>query len=133
MKSNRKYTVTITLHNSTTPCLIRISILGLSYNATNEVLLKQFETKNLEFFPPRLRDGDYKLLAEGVKGCVFRNESELLVESEAGPRIYIQTDKAIYKPLDLVNFRVIILDEHTRPLNIKEPIRIEIFVSIFNL
>ncbi|XP_065356087.1 CD109 antigen-like [Calliphora vicina] len=127
MKSNRKYTVAVTLHDSNTPCNIRISIAGRSYNATDEVQLQPFESKTLDFFPPKLEEGDYQLFAEGLSGCTFQNQSELLIESSAGPKIYIQTDKSVYKPLDLVKFRVVILDEHTRPVNIREPIRIEIF------
>ncbi|XP_065358094.1 thioester-containing protein 1 allele S3-like [Calliphora vicina] len=127
MKSNRKYTVAVTLHDSNMPCNIRVSIAGRSYNATDEVQLQPFESKKLDFFPPKLEQGDYHLFAEGLSGCTFRNQSDLLIESSAGPKIYIQTDKSVYKPLDLVQFRVVILDEHTRPVNIREPIRIEIF------
>ncbi|KAM7352866.1 thioester-containing protein 1 allele R1-like [Cochliomyia hominivorax] len=127
MKSNRKYNVIITLHDSETPCIIRVGVGGRSYNNSDEVELQPFETKMIEFFPPKLEKGDYKLLAEGVKGCAFRNESELYIESDVGPKIYIQTDKSVYKPMDIVRFRVVILDEHTRPVNIKEPIRVEIY------
>lgn len=129
MKSNRKYAVAVTLHSATTNCTICVSILGRSYNITDEVQVQPFQTKIIEFFLPKLEEGDYKLLSEGVKGCVFRKESVLLVEPDAGLKIYIQTDKSIYKPLDLVQFRVVILDEHTRPMDIEEPIRMEIFVS----
>lgn len=129
MKSNRKYSVAVTLHSAITFCTIRVSILGPSYNISDEVQVQPFQTKNIEFFPPKLDDGDYKLLSEGVKGCLFRNESVLLVQPDAGPKIYIQTDKSVYKPLDLVQFRIVVLDEHTRPMDIREPIRIEIFVS----
>ncbi|XP_046810401.1 CD109 antigen-like [Lucilia cuprina] len=127
MKSNRKYTVAVTLHDSSTPCTISIAIAGRSFNASDKVMLQPFESKNIVFFPPKLESGNYTLLAEGMDACAFRNQSELLIDSSAGPKIYVQTDKSVYKPLDLVQFRVVILDEHTRPLNIREPIRIEIF------
>lgn len=57
-------------------------------------------------------------------------QSPLLVEDDAGPKIYIQTDKAVYKPQDLVQFRILFLDEHTKPLNISEPILVEIMVKL---
>ncbi|XP_037809399.1 LOW QUALITY PROTEIN: C3 and PZP-like alpha-2-macroglobulin domain-containing protein 8 [Lucilia sericata] len=132
MKSNRKYTIAVTLHDSTTPCTIRVSIMGRSYNATDNVLLQPFESKEIDFFPPKLENGNYALLAEGMGACGFRNQSVLLIDSSAGPKIYVQTDKSVYKPLDLVQFRVVILDEHTRPVYIREPIRIEIFDSDTN-
>ncbi|KAM7352027.1 thioester-containing protein 1 allele S1-like [Cochliomyia hominivorax] len=127
MKSNRKYTVVVTLHESNTPCTIRVSVMGRSYNISEEVQVEPFETKKIEFYPPKLENGDYELLAEGLNGCMFRNQSKLLIDSDAGPKIYIQTDKSVYKPKDLVQFRVVILDEHTIPVNIREPIRIEVF------
>lgn len=40
------------------------------------------------------------------------------------PKIYIQTDKAIYKPGDLVQFRIVVLDENTRPVKLRKPMRL---------
>ena len=111
------------------PSTIRISIEGLSFNASSDVQLHARETKLIDFYPSKLVHGEYKIIAEGIKGLIFRNESRLLIDSEAGPNIYIQTDKAIYKPLDLIQFRIVILDEHTRPLKLSEPIRVYIAVS----
>ncbi|XP_065357998.1 C3 and PZP-like alpha-2-macroglobulin domain-containing protein 8 [Calliphora vicina] len=132
IKSNRKYPVAITLHNADEPCSMRVSIEGPSFNDAQEVFVRPFQSKLLEFMPPKLLDGVYKLKAEGLSGLIFTNESILSYSSGYGPHIYIQTDKAIYKPTDLVQFRVVILDEHTRPFKIKEPIRIEILDDLDN-
>ncbi|TMW39845.1 hypothetical protein DOY81_015076, partial [Sarcophaga bullata] len=136
LKSNRKYTVAVSLDQADTRVnyteqqyTIRISIEGLSFNASSDVQLQARETKLIDFYPSKLFMGQYKLIAEGIKGLLFRNESQLLVDPDAGPNIYIQTDKAIYKPLDLIQFRIVILDEHTRPLKLTEPIRVYIAVS----
>ena len=138
MKSNRKYTVAVSLDQVDTQlnyteqqAIIRISIEGLSFNASSDVQLQGRETKLIDFYPSKAFSDEYefKLIAEGIKGLIFRNESRLLFDAAAGPNIYIQTDKAIYKPLDLIQFRVVILDEHTRPLKLSEPIRVYITVS----
>uniref|UniRef100_A0A1I8PV47 TEP1-F n=1 Tax=Stomoxys calcitrans TaxID=35570 RepID=A0A1I8PV47_STOCA len=126
LKSNRKYTVAITLHENPQPATIRVSIEGPRYNESKQVTVAPLETQELHFMPPKLHYEKYNLYAEGLNGLKFRNETSLNVDDSAGPKIYTQTDKARYKPLDLVRFRVVILDEHTRPLNISEPMRVDI-------
>lgn len=130
LKSNRKYSVVVTLHDATEPTTIRCGIVGPSYNHNEEVVLQPFASQQLDFMPAKLKPGNYLFFAEGLSGLSFRNETMLLLEENAGPHIYVQTDKAVYKPLDLVQFRVLILDEHTRPVNVTEPIRVEIMVSV---
>ncbi|TMW41504.1 hypothetical protein DOY81_013416, partial [Sarcophaga bullata] len=126
IKSNRKYTVAVALHEATGPCSIRVSIEGPSFKESKDVNLKPYELKSLDFLPKKLLSGDYTLFAEGLSGFDFKNESRIIDSVNEGPKIYIQTDKAIYKPKDLVQFRFVVLDEHTRPLNIVEPVRVEI-------
>ncbi|XP_073822199.1 thioester-containing protein 1 allele S3-like [Musca autumnalis] len=126
IKSNRKYSVVVTLHDAVEPATIRFGIVGPSYNQTQSVSLQPYESQQVDFMPAKLKQGRYTFFAEGVNSLAFKNETVLLVEENAGPKIYVQTDKAVYKPLDLVQFRVVILDEHTRPINITEPIRVEI-------
>ncbi|XP_037809421.1 CD109 antigen-like [Lucilia sericata] len=126
IKSNRKYSVFAALHEANGPCSLRIIIEGPSYNEYKDIDLQPFESKLIHFFPKKLLHGNYKLIAEGLSGLIFKNESRLNAYPDYGPKIYIQTDKAIYKPQDLVKFRIVILDEHTRPLNTEEPIDVDI-------
>ncbi|TMW44027.1 hypothetical protein DOY81_010893, partial [Sarcophaga bullata] len=126
IKSNRKYTVVVALHAAEGPCVIRVGLEGPNFNPIQDVGLHPFESKLIEFFPTKLLDGTYKLTARGLYGIEFRNESELYYNRDNGPKIYIQTDKGIYKPEDLIRFRIAILDEHSRPLYIVDPIRVEI-------
>ncbi|XP_037812884.1 pregnancy zone protein-like [Lucilia sericata] len=127
IQSNRKYSVLVALHEASGPCSIRITIEGPSYNEFKDIELQPYESKLIDFLPKKLLHGGHKLIADGLTGCSFKNESILNVRADFGPKIYIQTDKAIYKPQDVVNLRVLILDEHTRPLNIHEPISVEIW------
>ena len=85
----------------------------------------------LDFYPPKLKQFDvYQLVATSIHGIRFDQSHFLNVEDDAGPKIYIETDKGKYLPGDLVLFRVVILDENAKPMNIFEPIKVEIFVSI---
>ncbi|XP_073822275.1 thioester-containing protein 1 allele S3-like [Musca autumnalis] len=126
IKSNHKYTVIATLHQALEPAKINIRIEGPSYRMTNDVYLQPHESKSIVFMPQKLVQGQHKLIVEGLSGLIFRNESFIYAQYNAGPKIYIQTDKAVFKPGDEVQFRVLILDEHTRPLTIEEPIRVEV-------
>uniref|UniRef100_A0A1I8P930 TEP1-F n=1 Tax=Stomoxys calcitrans TaxID=35570 RepID=A0A1I8P930_STOCA len=126
IQSNRKYMVVVSLHEATEPAKINIKIQGPYYHLESDVYLKPYETQAIVFVPQKLVSGVHKLIVEGMSGVIFRNESMLISIPDAGPKIYIQTDKAVFKPGDEVKFRVIILDEHTRPLKVAEPIRIDI-------
>ncbi|XP_065356096.1 thioester-containing protein 1 allele S3-like [Calliphora vicina] len=116
----------VSLHEANEPCSLRVAIEGPSFNESKVVNLQPYESKLIQFLPKKLIQGNYKLKVEGLSGLSFKNESRLNVEPNYGPKIYIQTDKAVYKPQDLVKFRVVILDEHTRPLNIVEPVGVDI-------
>ncbi|XP_061388902.1 thioester-containing protein 1 allele S3-like [Musca vetustissima] len=126
VKSNHKYTIVVTLHEAPEPVKINLRMQGPSYHMQGDVYLQSYETKIVTFLPPKLLSGEHKLIAEGLSGIRFRNETRLIADPFAGPKIYIQTDKAVFKPGDVVQFRVLILDENTRPLKINEPIRVEI-------
>ncbi|XP_065356090.1 thioester-containing protein 1 allele S3-like [Calliphora vicina] len=129
IKSNRVYSVVVALHETSGPCSIRVGIQGPNFNEFRDVNLQPFELKQIEFLPKKLIIGDYNLYAEGLAGLSFKNTSRLNIQPVYGPKMYIQTDKAIYKSQDLVKFRIVILDEHTRPLNIEEPVHVDILNS----
>uniref|UniRef100_A0A1I8MSQ9 TEP1-F n=1 Tax=Musca domestica TaxID=7370 RepID=A0A1I8MSQ9_MUSDO len=126
IKSNRKYSVLVSLNDAPETAKIRLCIRGPSYHMQTDTYVQPFESKVVTFLPKKLMSGEHKLIAEGLSGIRFRNESVLVAFPGDGPKIYIQTDKAVFKPGDEVQFRVVILDEHTRPFKISEPIRVEI-------
>lgn len=75
-----------------------------------------------------MEPGQYRLNAEGLSGIDFRNEKPLsLVLKNAS--IFVQSDKAIYKPGDLVRFRILVLDLNMKPVPSAEPINIFITVN----
>lgn len=125
IRSNFKYNVAVSVHKAEAKSVIKVGITGPSYNETKQIEVEPMSTTNVEFDVPKLSSGDYNLTAVGVEGIIFHNSTKLNY-AENKPSIYIQTDKATYKPSDLVQFRVIYLDSKTRPAVIDSPIKLEI-------
>lgn len=93
---------------------MRISLLGPQYNDSKTVELQPYEVKNIAFSVPLLRDGDYNITAEGLSGLIFKNSTKLN-HNVFQTHVKIQTDKGKYKPGDVVNFRVLFMDENLKP------------------
>ncbi|XP_051859032.1 CD109 antigen isoform X7 [Drosophila albomicans] len=123
LRSNYKYNVAISVHDVDVKSVIKVGINGPSYNETKQVEVEPKSTVNVEFDVPHLSSGDYNLTAVGIEGLIFENSTKL-TQADHKPSVYIQTDKATYKPADLVHFRVLFLDENTRPAVIDKPISI---------
>lgn len=130
IRSESKYSVAVSVHKADKPCVIDVEINGKFYNDTKRVTVDEMSTQKVEFDVPKLIEGEYSLKVSGVSGIIFENTTNLNY-ADHKPNIFIQTDKAKYKPADLVQFRVLVLDENTRPAKIENPINILIMVSSF--
>lgn len=64
-------------------------------------------------------------MAEGLSGFIFKNESNVRYQPKSYS-VFVQTDKAVYKPGDTVRFRVLVLDPNTRPLQKVDTIKVHI-------
>uniref|UniRef100_A0A1B0ABH2 TEP1-F n=1 Tax=Glossina pallidipes TaxID=7398 RepID=A0A1B0ABH2_GLOPL len=115
LQSNHKYSVSVTLHDAKQPVTFNIGITGPSYNHSETVNLTPIETTQVDFVLPELDGGPYRLITKGIEGLDFTNATELHL-AQSMPKVYIQTDKAMYKPGDLVQYRILVLDENLRPL-----------------
>ncbi|XP_075152783.1 CD109 antigen-like isoform X4 [Haematobia irritans] len=125
IQSNYEYTVSVSLHDTSEPSTVQLNITSTKYNASETVEVSPDGTKVVHFDIPKIESGDYKLVTKGLKGLTFENSTDLVFKDEK-PKIYIQTDKAIYKPGDLVQYRILALDENARPAKLKEPINLGI-------
>ncbi|XP_039481374.1 CD109 antigen isoform X4 [Drosophila santomea] len=123
LRSNSKYNVAVSVHKADGPSQIKVSLNGPSYNETKQIELLPMSTQNVEFEVPKLASGNYNLTAEGLSGVVFKNSTKLNY-ADNKPSVFLQTDKATYKPADLVQFRILFLDENTRPARIEKPISV---------
>lgn len=54
------------------------------------------------------------MTAEGLSGIIFTNETQLHYEPKQHT-VLVQTDKSIYKPGDLIHYRVLLLDANLKP------------------
>ncbi|XP_073823482.1 thioester-containing protein 1 allele R1-like [Musca autumnalis] len=113
--SNDKYTAAVAIHNVGEPCKIKIGITGPSFNETKTVELKGAEIKEVDFMVPTLAEGNYNLTAEGI-GCLenFKNSTKLQY-AKIETHVRLQTDKGLYKPGDIINYRVLFLDKDLKP------------------
>ncbi|XP_037958039.1 alpha-1-inhibitor 3-like isoform X2 [Teleopsis dalmanni] len=125
IRSNYKYNVAVSIHKANGPCPVKVNITGPSYNETKTAEIEPMATEKLEFDIPELEEGIYTLTASDTASNIFQNSTQLNF-ARYMPLTVIQTDKATYKPDDTVQFRVIFMDENTRPAKVKEPIKITI-------
>lgn len=101
--------------NST--AIVRIGIEDVHTNYKNErsVTLEPNKTRLITL---QLNDikyyRTYQFIAEGVSGLKFKENVTLKTEIK-NISLLIQTDKAIYKPADVIKFRILVLDHKLRP------------------
>lgn len=72
------------------------------------------EIKEDTFKVPDISSGDCALTAEGVSGLKFQNSISLYFQHDT-PVVIILIDKDDYIPRDMINYRVLVLNEQLRP------------------
>ncbi len=82
----------------------------------------EFDTSSFESKP----NSFYRLIADGVDKIDFHNETDLTL-SEKYFSFLIQTDKALYKPGDLVRFRVLVIDKDTKPHDLVGSLQVYVY------
>ncbi|XP_043064347.1 CD109 antigen [Drosophila ficusphila] len=132
IRSGNTYRVAITVHNANGPCEITVSLNGPSLNEMQSVEVLPKATVEVTFDVPKLSRGDYQLKVASAGGLVFSDSTKLLFADDK-TWIYIQTDKATYKPSDTVQFRVLFLNKYTTPAKLDKPASIEIHDGEANL
>ncbi|XP_068143587.1 thioester-containing protein 1 allele R1 isoform X1 [Drosophila tropicalis] len=133
LRPNSQYHVAVSLHKSPEPTHMKVGILGSSYTDFKTVELRPYSTQLLHFEIPALKRDRYRLTAEGLSGgVVFTNETQLHFEPKEHT-VLIQTDKSIYKPGDLVQYRVLLLDSNLKPARAYGRVHLEIKDSGNNL
>lgn len=128
------YRVSVSVYNQIEPAIIRLSILSSIEDEeytliTKDVELVSNETQLVELPVDELSVNGYvKFLAEGItKSIIFMNSTLLNVESK-NYSIFIQTDKAIYKPGESIKFRILVLDFDLKPVD--ECLKVSVMVNM---
>lgn len=119
LRPNLDYHISATVHNVPSSVQMTISIEGPSdngnYNSISKTaLLKPSETQILKFEVGEWSSGNYSLTVSGEGGLKFQNQTSLIYEPKSYS-VFIQTDKAIYKPGQLVQFRIIVVNLYLLP------------------
>lgn len=101
--------------NSTATIRIGIEDYFTNYKKQREITLQPNKTQlvalelnNIKYYRT------YQFVAEGLSGLKFKQNITLKTETK-NISLLIQTDKAIYKPADIIKFRVLVLDQKLRP------------------
>lgn len=134
LRPNSDYHISVSLHNTPQHVDVDISLQGQEsdsgrFNSISKtVLLNSEETRILNLEIGEWGPGTYKLSVVGSGGIEFRNESTITYEAKSYS-VFIQTDKAIYKPGQLVQFRAIVVNPSLIP-SVTGGIDIYINVSI---
>ncbi|KAJ6646228.1 CD109 antigen, partial [Pseudolycoriella hygida] len=124
IRGNSEYHVSVSLHDATEPSTIRLTVKNnKDYKDSKEVTVQPYTTRMVQFTTGDLQQGEYRIVAEGVNGITFTNESTINLH-EKTQTVLIQTDKAVYKPGDKVNFRVLLLDLNLKPAAIRGDMKV---------
>lgn len=126
IKPNSKYDVAVSLLDAAQSATIKLSIRNdKNYKLSNSILVEPRTSKVVQFAIGALDPGTYKLVAEGPAGYPFVKEMLINFPSK-NQSIFIQTDKAMYKPGDKVKFRVLVLDSELNPGIVK---KMDVFIT----
>ncbi|XP_037031199.1 CD109 antigen-like isoform X2 [Bradysia coprophila] len=124
IRAHSDYHVSASLHDANEPSTIRLTVKNdRGFRDSKEVTVQPYTTKMVSFSTGDLQHGDYSIVAEGVSGIIFTNESSITLHEKA-QTVLIQTDKAMYKPGDKVNFRILVLDLNLKPNAIRGDMRV---------
>ncbi|XP_058450670.1 thioester-containing protein 1 allele R1-like isoform X2 [Malaya genurostris] len=128
LRPNSEYHVSVSNLDIQTPVRFRITLNNNSTGipiAVEDVTLGSGESRLIPLSIGDIAQGDYGLMAEGLSGILFKNYSTLSYQPKSFS-IFVQTDKAIYKPGDNVRFRVLVLDPNTKPLPKVDSVKVHI-------
>lgn len=113
------YHVSITLHDSPADVEFTVQIFGTSedlapVNVVKNAHLEPKQTKVVDFELFGWKPGNYTLEIIGQGGITVRNSTQLIFEHKSHS-VFIQTDRPVYKPGQIVQFRVIVVDPYLVP------------------
>jgi CD109 antigen len=129
LRPNSDYHVLVNLANSQAPATVDIQLIGArdsdrEQTEAKSVLAHPNETQTVKFNVTDWPPAEY-VLAVNVqavdKSWSFKDEKPITYQAKSFSA-FIQTDKAIYKPGQLVQFRVLALTSTLTPLTLKNEI-----------
>ncbi|XP_025405669.1 CD109 antigen-like isoform X2 [Sipha flava] len=119
LRPNSEYHVAVSTHGTTSPTTVVVDVGGKQdsggiLKVTQFVKVDSYSTRIIRLEIGDVGPGNYNLSARGSGGLEFFN-STALEYIHKSYSVFIQTDKAIYKPGHKVQFRAIVLNSHLKP------------------
>lgn len=142
-RENRAFEVTLTVHRNTTEnvppipesIVVRVSIEDEdndkedAFKVFCDVSMKVDATEIVSLDVGNVpEENNYKLVVRGISGITVEREASLGLQTQRHS-ILIQSDKAIYKPSDNIQFRVLVLDAELKAAAISNGLNVSITVS----
>lgn len=131
MRPNSNYSVSVSIHDRLEPTTLKLSI-----EDDDEIIAEDeitFMSSGTELLQLEIDDisvnKNFRFVAKGTAGLIFEDESVLNVESK-NCSIFIQTDKAIYKPSETIRIRVLVLDFDLKPHALGEPDYLKVSITV---
>lgn len=137
-RANTNFTFNLTIHDAQCKCDAAILVRVLIEDERDGA---EFQIHRFVAMNPNVTEvvsipvGDvpshrkYKFVVKGVSGIDMEHEENLHLQTE-NHILFIQTDKAIYKPNDCIRFRVLVLNLELKAAPIeKNELKINIIVS----
>ncbi|XP_023225702.1 CD109 antigen-like isoform X2 [Centruroides sculpturatus] len=114
LRPNFHYHVSVSIYDVLAEVDVTVSVEGLTEAVSKQLVLHARETEIVELEIGDWKPGLYNLTVEGHGGANFHNHTQLIYEHKSYS-VFIQTDKAVYKPGQLVQFRAIVVDPYLIP------------------
>ncbi|KAG7209379.1 hypothetical protein KM043_015478 [Ampulex compressa] len=119
VRPDSEYHVAVSTTGISTPSTIYIELSGEldnrdKFNASQIIVVEPYHTRIVQLKTEDTTPGKYQLLARGLTGIEFTN-SKPVDYVHKSYSVFIQTDRAIYKPGNKVMLRCVVLDSRLRP------------------
>ncbi|KYN33932.1 hypothetical protein ALC56_11746 [Trachymyrmex septentrionalis] len=119
VRPDSEYHVAASVTGVSTPSTIYVELTGeldtgKIFNISRTIVVEPYSTHILRLDIGETTPGKYKLTARGLSGIDFYKSKDIEYVHKSYS-VFIQTDRAIYKPGHKVMFRCIILDSRLRP------------------
>ncbi|XP_039279526.1 CD109 antigen isoform X2 [Nilaparvata lugens] len=119
LRPNSEYHVAVTAVEVGQPTTVLVEVGGKQdsggvFKTSQFVAVEPYHTRIIKLEIGDVGPGQYNLTAQGTGGINFHNTSALEYVHKSFS-VFIQTDKAIYKPGHKVLFRAIVLNSHLKP------------------
>ncbi|KAK9304587.1 hypothetical protein QLX08_004027 [Tetragonisca angustula] len=123
IRPDSEYHVAVSINGISTPSTVYIELKGSFgnnprikelFNMSQIIQVQPYSTRILRFEIGDITLGAYELIARGLSGIEF-SQSKSIEFIPKSYSVFIQTDRAMYKPGNKVMFRCILLNSRLRP------------------